>query len=50
MVAAPTTCRAILVSGRMAATVSTIWKRAWRLDMMPFWPVTITMGMAPSWA
>ena len=45
--AALTICRVSLVSGFMAATVSTIWKRACRLDRMPFWPVIITIGMAP---
>ena len=47
MVAGDTIWRVSLVSGFMAATVSIIWKRAWRLPMMPFCPVIITMGMAP---
>ena len=48
MVAPLTICRDILVSGLKALTTSTIWKPAWRLDMMPFCPVIITIGMAPS--
>ena len=36
-----------LVSGRNAPTTSTIWKRAWRDDRIPFWPVIITIGIAP---
>jgi hypothetical protein len=36
-----------LVSGLMVATTSTIWKRAWRADMIGFWPVISTIGMAP---
>ena len=39
-----------LVSGFIAATMSTIWKRAWRLLMMPFWPVIMIIGIAPRWA
>ena len=43
-----TICRDSLVSGLKVLTMSTIWNRAWRLLMMPFWPVIITIGMAPS--
>jgi hypothetical protein len=50
MVAPLTIWRVSLVSGFMAATVSTIWKRACRLPMIPFCPVIITIGMAPRWA
>ena len=50
MLAAPTIWRAILVSGRIAPTTSTIWNRAWRLLRIAFWPVIITIGMAPRWA
>ena len=42
-----TMVRAILVIGRMAAMMSTIWNRAWRLNRMPFWPVSMIIGMAP---
>ncbi len=42
-----TMVRAILVIGRMAAMMSTIWKRAWRLNRMPFWPVSMIIGIAP---
>ena len=48
--AALTICRVILVSGFIEAMTSTIWKRAWRLLMIAFWPVMITIGMAPRWA
>ena len=34
----------------MAATTSTIWKRACRLCRIGFWPVMSTAGMAPRWA
>ena len=44
---AETICVAILVSGRMVATMSTIWKRAWRLLRIAFCPVIMTIGMAP---
>ena len=47
MVAVLTICRAILVSGVMVATTSTIWNRACRLVMIPFWPVIMTIGIAP---
>ena len=50
MMAALTICRVSLVSGFIAAMTSTIWKRAWRLVMIAFWPVIITIGMAPRWA
>ncbi len=43
----PTIWRDSLVSGRNADTTSTIWNRACRLLMIPFWPVIITIGMAP---
>ena len=42
-----TICVAILVSGRMVATMSTIWKRAWRLLRIAFCPVIMTIGIAP---
>ena len=42
--------RVILVSGLIAATMSTIWKRACRAVMIAFWPVIISIGMAPRWA
>ena len=42
--------RVSLVSGLIVATTSTIWKRAWRAAMIGFWPVIITIGMAPRWA
>jgi hypothetical protein len=45
-----TICRDSLVSGLKALTTSTIWNRAWRLLMMPFWPVIMIIGMAPSGA
>jgi hypothetical protein len=47
MASAPTTWRESLVSGFMAATTSTIWKRACRLCRIGFWPVMSTIGMAP---
>ena len=47
MVAVETIWRVSLVSGFIAAAVSTIWNRAWRLPMMPFWPVIIAIGIAP---
>ena len=50
IVAVLTICWVDLVRGRMVAIMSTIWNRAWRLDMMPFWPVIITIGIAPSCA
>ena len=50
MVTAETICRAILVKGRIEATTSTIWNRAWRVDRTPFWPVRMIIGMAPRWA
>ena len=50
MVAGLTICRAILVSGRIVETMSTIWNRACRLDRMPFCPVSMIIGMAPSCA
>ena len=39
--------RDILVSGFIAAMMSTIWKRACRPLMIAFWPVIMTIGMAP---
>ena len=33
------------VSGLKALTTSTIWNFAWRLLMMPFWPVSMIIGM-----
>jgi hypothetical protein len=47
MVAVLTIWRVDLVSGRIVATMSTIWKRACRLPMIPFWPVIMTIGIAP---
>ena len=47
IVAVLTIWRVILVSGRIVATMSTIWKRACRLLMIPFWPVIMTIGIAP---
>ena len=47
MVAGLTIWRAILVSGFIVATMSTIWNRACRLDMIPFCPVSRIIGMAP---
>ena len=43
-------CRANFVSGFMMATMSMIWKRACWLLLIAFWPVTMTIGMAPRWA
>jgi len=37
-----------LVSGFIDATTSTTWNRACRDESIPFWPVIITIGMAPS--
>ena len=48
--AAETICRVDFVSGRIAPTMSTIWKRAWRALLIAFWPVIISIGMAPRWA
>jgi hypothetical protein len=48
MVTGLTICRAILVSGAMVETMSTTWNRACLLLKIPFWPVIITIGMAPS--
>jgi len=50
MVPVETIWCASLVSGFIAATMSTIWKRAWRDVRMPFCPVIITIGIAPTWA
>ncbi len=47
MEAAETICRVILVSGRMAPTMSTTWKRACRAVLIGFWPVIISIGIAP---
>ena len=47
MASAETICRVILVIGRIAPTMSTSWKRACRALLIAFWPVIITMGMAP---
>ena len=38
---------AILVSGRIVATISTIWNLACRLVRIAFCPVIITIGIAP---
>src|ERR1700731_4342688 len=48
MVAALTICRPILVSGAMVETMSTTWNSACLWLKIPFWPVIITIGMAPS--
>ncbi len=48
MVRAETICRASLVSGFIVLTMSTIWKRACLLATMPFWPVIMMTGHAPS--
>ena len=50
MLAALTIWREDFVSGFIVATMSTIWKRACRAVMIAFWPVIITIGMAPSCA
>ena len=50
MEAGETICRVIFVSGRMAPTISTIWNRACRALLIAFWPVIISIGMAPRWA
>jgi hypothetical protein len=42
--------RVILVSGRIAPTISTIWKRACRALLIAFCPVIISIGIAPRWA
>ena len=47
MVAVLTIWRVDLVSGFMVAIMSTIWKRACRLLMIPFWPVIRIIGIAP---
>ena len=45
-----TICRVILVSGRIDATTSTIWKRACLALMIAFCPVIMIIGIAPRWA
>ena len=47
MLAALMIWRDDLVSGFIVATTSTIWKRACRLVIIAFWPVIMTIGMAP---
>ena len=47
MVAVLTIWRVDLVRGLIVATMSTIWKRACRLLMIPFWPVIRIIGIAP---
>ena len=47
IVAVLTICRVDLVRGRIVAIMSTIWNCAWRLRMIPFWPVINTIGIAP---
>src|SRR5260221_647855 len=47
-VGALTSCRAILVSGGMVETMSRTWNSACLWLKIPFWPVIITIGMAPS--
>ena len=42
-----TICRDIFVSGFIDATTSTIWNRAWLAVMIAFWPVSMTIGIAP---
>ena len=46
MLLALTIWRESLVMGLKAVTTSTIWNRACRLLMMPFCPVSITIGIA----
>ena len=48
IIAGETIWRDSLVSGRIDATTSTTWNRACRDDRMPFWPVIMIIGMAPS--
>ena len=48
IIAGETIWRDSFVSGFIAATMSTIWKRAWRDDRMPFCPVIMIIGIAPS--
>jgi hypothetical protein len=36
------------VSGAMVATISTTWKRPRLRLRIPFWPVIMTIGIAPS--
>ncbi|KAG1386429.1 hypothetical protein G6F59_016865 [Rhizopus arrhizus] len=48
MVRAETICRACLVNGFIVLTMSTIWKRACLLATMPFCPVIMITGHAPS--
>ena len=50
MLCALTICRVILVSGRIDAITSTIWKRACLAVMIAFCPVIMIIGMAPRWA
>ena len=50
IVAVLTICRVDFVSGFIVAILSTIWKRAWRLDLMPVCPIGITIGIPPRWA
>ena len=50
MMSADTIWRVYLVSGAIIATTSTIWNWPWRRVRMGFWPVIISIGIAPSWA
>ncbi|MNT89401.1 hypothetical protein D3C72_2301190 [compost metagenome] len=50
MLAGLTIWRVILVSGRIEATTSTIWKRACLALMIAFCPVIRIIGIAPRWA
>ncbi len=50
MVSPLTTVLVNLVSGRIISTTSMIWNWPCLLDLIGFWPVIMTIGMAPSWA
>ena len=41
---------AILVKGAIVETISTTWKRACLRVRIPFWPVIMIIGIAPSCA
>ena len=42
--------RVYFVRGFIMSTISTIWNCPCLLDFIGFWPVIISIGMAPSWA
>ncbi len=48
IIAGETIWRDSLVSGLIDDTTSTTWNRACRDDRMPFWPVIMIIGIAPS--